>query len=159
MRMNVFAFALAVFTLFMISVFTVSLLQPAQGAKVTPPPVPENIRVPPGYKVFLEGHAVGTQNYICRPSGSGFAFILFTPRATLFKDNEKQLITHFFSPNPFEVNTDPKVLADRMIRATWQDSRDSSIVWAKVNQPSSDPAFVVSGAIAWVLLEVVGAED
>ena len=53
--------------------FTVSLSQPAHANQVTPPPVPPNIQVPPGHKAFLEGHGVGTQNYICLPSGSGFA--------------------------------------------------------------------------------------
>ena len=45
--------------------FTVSLPQPAHADHVTPPPVPANIQVPAGNKAFLEGHAVGTQNYIC----------------------------------------------------------------------------------------------
>jgi hypothetical protein len=151
--------------------FTLSLPQLAHADRVTPPPVPSNIQVPAGNKAFLEGHAVGTQNYICVPCPnpttpmsmcpniSGFAWILFTPQATLFKDNNKQVITHFFSPNPFEDNTNPGVVAADMIRATWQDSRDTSTVWGKTNQTSSDPAFVEPGAIAWVLLEVVGAQD
>jgi hypothetical protein len=149
--------------------FTVSLPQPADADHVTPPPVPTNIQVPAGNKAFLEGHAVGTQNYICVPcpnpttsmcpNVSGFAWILFTPQATLFKDNNKQVITHFFSPNPFENNTNPGVVAADMIRATWQDSRDTSTVWAKANQSSFDPAFVEPGAIPWLLLEVVGAQD
>ena len=47
--------------------FTVSLPQPAHADRVTPPPVPANIQVPAGNKAFLEGHADGTQNYICVP--------------------------------------------------------------------------------------------
>ena len=47
--------------------FTVSLPQLADADRVTPPPVPANIQVPAGNKAFLEGHAVGTQNYICVP--------------------------------------------------------------------------------------------
>ena len=90
--------------------FTVSLPQPAHADDVTPPPVPANIQVPAGNKAFLEGHAVGTQNYICLPSNlttsmcpaSGFAWTLFTPQATLFDDDDKQVITHFLSPNPDE---------------------------------------------------------
>ena len=66
-------------------------------------PCPPNIQVPAGNKAFLVGHAVGTQNYVCLPSGSGVRFVLFTPQATLFNDDDKQLTTHFFSPNPFEV--------------------------------------------------------
>jgi hypothetical protein len=113
--------------------FTLSLPQLADADQVTPPPVPPNIQVPAGNKAFLEGHAVGTQNYICVPCPnpttsmcpdvSGFAWILFTPQATLFKDNHRQVITHFFSPNPFENNTNRGVVAAGMIRATWQDSQ------------------------------------
>jgi Protein of unknown function (DUF3455) len=137
--------------------FTVALPQPAHADDVTPPPVPHNIDVPKGNVAFLVGHADGTQNYICLPSGSAFAWTLVTPQATLFDDDEKQLITHFFSPNPFEVNTNPKVVADGMIRATWQDSQDTSTVWAMAIESSSNPGFVESGAIPWVLLRVVGA--
>ena len=131
--------------------FTVSLPQPAHADRVTPPPVPADLQVPAGNKVFLVGHAVGTQNYVCLPSGTGVALTLFTPQATLFDDDDKQVITHFFSPNPVENGT---------IRATWQHSRDTSTVWAAlVATSSSDPDFVAPGAIAWLLLEVVGAQD
>ena len=144
--------------------FTVSLPQPAHADQFKPPRVPSNIQVPAGNTAFLEGHGVGTQNYICVPSASsasGVGYVLFTPRATLFKDNDEQITSHFFSPNPFETNTNPAVVADGMIRATWQHSRDTSTVWAKVvpSGSSTDPAFVASGAVAWLLLEKVGAED
>jgi hypothetical protein len=76
----------------------------------------------------------------------------------LFNRNGKQLTTHFFSPNPFEANTDPTQIGDRMIRATWQDSRDTSRVWARSSQNSTDSGFVARDAIAWLLLEVVGAQ-
>jgi hypothetical protein len=136
--------------------FTVSLPQPAHASRVTPPPVPAEIQVEAGNKAFLEGHGVGTQNYSCLPSGTGFAWTLFTPQATLFKDNDQQVTTHFFSPNLSPIPQDEKL---RTFRATWQDSRDTSTVWAKVLQPSSDPAFVAQGAIPWLLLQVVGAQD
>jgi len=154
----------------------VSLSQPARADSViiTPPPVPANIQVPAGNTAFLVGHAIGTQNYICLPcSGlktcptSGVAYALFTPEATLSNDAGRQLITHFFSPNPFEPvpNTNTALVADGLIRATWQH-RDTSTVWAKVNVnddgtigSSSDPAFVEQGAVAWLLLKAVGVED
>ena len=130
--------------------FTVSPPQPARADPVTPPPVPANIQVPDGNQAFLEGHGVGTQNYICLPSRSGFAFSLFTPEATLFKDNDKQITTHFFSPNLFE---------DGKIRATWQDSKDTSIVWGGDAISSSDPNFVAPDAVPWLLLPVAGAQE
>src|ERR1043165_2482771 len=118
----------------------VALPQLAQAQSVTPPIVPDNkLKVEPGNEAFLVGHAVGTQNYVCKPSGTGVKFVLFTPEATLFKDNDdRQIITHFFSPNPAEPNTDTTVVADGIIRATWQ-ARDSSIVWAKGHQPDGGP--------------------
>ena len=141
--------------------FTVALPQPAYADDVTPPPVPANIAVRAGNEAFLVGHAVGTQNYVCLPSGTGVAFTLFTPQATLFSDDEKQITTHFFSPNPFENNTNPAVVAVGPIRATWQHSRDASTVWGQVKpgNSSSDAHFVAPNAIAWLLVTVVGAEN
>ena len=127
---------------------TVSLAQSA-SAQITPPPVPGDIAAPEGSEPFLVGHAVGTQNYICLPSGSKFAWTLFTPQATLFDDDTEQLTTHFFSPNPSE---------NGVVRPAWQHSRDTSTVWVKLVTPSSDPDFVAPGAIPWLLLEVAGAE-
>jgi hypothetical protein len=140
----------------------VSLPQPAHADEVTPPPVPEGLEVDAVNEVFLVGHAVGTQNYVCVPSGAVFAWTLFTPEATLFGDNAKQTITHFFSPNPDEPNTNPRVVADGRIRAAWQHSRDTSTVWAGVALPehsSTDSRFVRLGAIAWLKLTAVGAEE
>ena len=141
--------------------FAVALPQPAYADDVTPPPVPANIEVPAGNEAFLVGHGVGTQNYVCLPSGTGVAFMLFTPQATLFSDDGKQITTHFFSPNPFEHNTNPAVSAAGMIRATWQHSRDTSAVWGQVKpgNSSSDPGFVAPNAIAWLLVTVVGGQD
>jgi uncharacterized protein DUF3455 len=124
-----------------------------RGEDVTPPPVPGNIQVEAGNRAFLVGHATGTQNYVCLPSATGFAWSLFTPQATLFNSHHKQLTTHFFSPNPFEPGNP--------IRATWEHSRDTSTVWGQVvpNGSSTDPAFVAPGAIPWLLVQVVGRTD
>ena len=127
-----------------------AVLQPAHAQELKPTAVPANIQVPAGNKLFLVGHAVGTQNYICLPADGTFKFILFTPQATLFKE-EKQITTHYFSPNPFEGGT---------VRATWQHSKNSSTVWGKVadGNSSSDPAYVAPGAIPWLLVTIVGAQ-
>ena len=136
--------------------------QPAYTKEITPPPLPEGFApVPAGNKLFLGTHAVGTQNYVCKPSGAGVAYVLFTPEATLFGKNGGQVITHNFSPNPFEPNADPKVVADGTIRATWQ-FRDTSIVWAKLHQsgPDGNGAVTVDDtAIAWLLLDGVGSQN
>jgi hypothetical protein len=137
----------------------ISLPQLAQAQSVTPPPVPDNkLQVEAGNEAFLLGNAVGTQNYVCKPSGAGVRFVLFTPEATLFKENDdRQVITHFFSPNPFEPNTDATVAAEGLIRATWQ-ARDSSTVWAKVHQPDGT-LIVDNNSIAWLLLDAAGTQD
>jgi hypothetical protein len=138
--------------------FTASLPQTARAGNgnVTPPPVPAAIEVPEGNVAFLEGHAVGTMNYVCLPCAIsttcplGFAFSLFTPEATLSKDNDKQIITHFFSPNPDEGGK---------VRPTWQDSKDTSTVWGGDATPSSDPDFVAPGAVPWLRLPEAGVQE
>ena len=137
--------------------------RPARAdGSITPPALPDDLApVPAGNKLFLGTHAVGTQNYVCQPSGAGVAYVLFTPQATLFGEDGVQIITHFNSPNPDEPNTDPKVVADGTIRATWQ-YRDTSIIWAKLHQSGKDgdgTVTVDTKAVAWLLLDVVGSQN
>ena len=128
--------------------FTALAPRTAFAQRVEVPPVPDTIQVPAGNKAFLLGHAVGTQNYICLPSASGFSWTLVGPQATLFDEDDGQLTTHFLSPNPRESG---------LARATWQHSRDTSSVWARAIASSPDPDFVKPGAIPWLLLQAVGA--
>jgi len=141
--------------------FTVPSPAPVQAETTTPPPVPDNIQVPAGNKLFLVGHAAGTQNYICVPSGTSVKFVLFTPQASLFDEEGEQIITHYFSPNPEEVNTDPKVIGDHPIRATWEHSQDSSRVWGRAypENISNDSNYVEPGAIPWLLVTAAGHQD
>jgi hypothetical protein len=129
-------------------------LQPAAAsAQNTPVPVPSNLAVPEGHVAFLETKAFGTQNYICMPAAEGVAWKFLGPQATVFVPAPKfqqQIATHFLSANPDEQGTH---------RATWQASSDSSLVWAKMIQPSTDPNYVAPGAIPWLLLEAVGRAD
>jgi hypothetical protein len=129
--------------------------QIALAQPLKPPAVPFGLDAPEGTVPYIEGHASGTQNYICLPSATGFAWTFFSPQATLFtdikffqKDIQQQIITHFLSPNPDE---------DNLARVTWQSSLDTSAVWAKAAKSSVDSSFVAVGAIPWVLLDVVGA--
>ena len=110
---------------------------------VTPESIPDAIAVPPGNEVFLVGHASGTQNYICLPSATGFDWILFTPQATLFNDEDRQVVTHFFSPSP--PDSDPKKPVP-----TWQANDDSS-VWAAKDASVPSPR----GSIDWLRLKTV----
>jgi Protein of unknown function (DUF3455) len=131
------------------------------------PAVPPNLEVPAGHHVYLQGLGVGTQDYICLPCpnaitpvamcpASGFAWAFYAPQATLFDidvGHDKQIITHFLSPNPDEGGTP---------RPTWQHSRDTSTVWVNNTVPpaqsSTDQAFVAAGAIPWLLLPVAGTQ-
>ena len=126
------------------------LPQVVHAANVTAPPVPDTLRVPMGNKAFRVGHAVGTQSYICQPSGATFAWTFVKPQATLSDDNHEQIVTHFLSTNQFETPA--------AARPTWQDSVDTSRVWGKAIANSSDPNFVAGGAIPWLLLQVVGSQ-
>jgi hypothetical protein len=112
-----------------------------------PPEVPPGLEAPEGRHVFLTLHARGTQNYLCLAAGQAWTFI--GPQATLFDEDDEQKVTHYLSPNPDE---------NGEARATWQHSRDTSAVWARAIASSTDPAFVKPGAVAWLLLEVVGRE-
>jgi hypothetical protein len=147
---------------------TAMLPQAALAQKIVVPPIPDNLVLPDGNHPYFVGHATGTQNYVCLPSAAsatGVAYALFTPEATLFNDDLKQVTTHFFSPNPFETNANPALVADGPIRATWQAS-DTSTVWAQVkkdqfgnDEASTDPRFVQRGAVAWLKLTAVGTKD
>ncbi|HEY1291803.1 MAG TPA: DUF3455 domain-containing protein [Chloroflexota bacterium] len=140
----------AVATAVVVAGLSLVLFASTSYAQPAPPPVPADIQVPAGNHLVRSGHAEGTQNYVCLPSAAGYGFSLFTPQATLSSSNGQQVITHYFSPNPFE---------DGTVRATWQDSLDSSTIWGKALRSSSDPAFVAPGAIGWVLLQQVGQQS
>ena len=120
--------------------------------RIDVPPVPATLEAPDGNVVFLEGQAVGTQNYICMPAATGVAWKFLGPQATLFLsmhgDLEQQIATHFLSANPAE---------NGMPRPTWQQSFDTSQVWGRVKASSTDSNYVAPGAIPWLLLESAGS--
>jgi hypothetical protein len=132
----------------------------AVAQNVTPPPTPSEITPEAGNVAFAVGHAQGTQGYICLPTSTGgtsWTVLAARPEATLFVkifDKDVQIITHFLSPD----NT-----ADRVPRATWQSSFDTSRVWAaKVNgiPAGSDPVSCPNtGAIDCLLLGTKATQD
>ena len=66
------------------------LAAPLAHAGPSGPDVPAKIAVPEGNKVFLVGHAVGVQIYVCT-AASGWT--LSAPRADLFDDKGKLVAT------------------------------------------------------------------
>lgn len=139
------------------SALTLSLTFALTGAtmtaadRITPPDVPVGLDVPVGFRPFLVGHAIGTQNFVCAPAStaSGVDWLAIGPQATIYDDQGEQILTHFLSKNPDEAD---------VLRPTWQHSRDTSAVWAKKVGESLDPNYVAPGAIEWLLLEVTGDE-
>jgi hypothetical protein len=117
--------------------------------RIVSPAVPSDIAAPGGFKPFLVGHAVGTQNYICTLTPTGLKWLFIGPQATIFDRTGHQSLTHFQSVNP----------GVDAIQATWQHSRDTSAVWARRLNGSSDPHYVSPDAIEWLLLEVTGGSS
>jgi hypothetical protein len=114
--------------------------------------VPTDIQIEPGHQAFLKAGAVGTQNYICLPSGWNF----IGPQATIFITFQwfgttirQQIGTHYLTPNPHENGT---------LRPLWQSSTDTSIVWGRQTGTSSDPQYVDPNAIPWLRLEAAGKQ-
>jgi hypothetical protein len=107
-----------------------AVLSLTQVALAGPPPpvVPGKIQVADGNKVFLVGHAIGVQIYSCNATSSGFAWGFVAPRANLYDDHGKLIITHFGGP-------------------TWQAKDGSRVVGQLVDFVTVDAT-----AIPWVLL-------
>ena len=102
-----------------------SLTQVAHAGPPAPTGNPPEIRVDEGpKKVFLVGHPVGVQIYTC----NGSTWSSAVPRANLYDDNGKLIITHFRGP-------------------TWQAKDGSQAVGTVVNKVNKDQT-----AIDWVLL-------
>jgi hypothetical protein len=133
--------------------------------KITTPVTPAAITPPLGNTAFLVGYAVGTQGYVCLPMSTGASWTVngSRPEATLFAGSskrDKQIATHFLSPN-----TNPNQFAPKPLpfgSATWQSSSDSSKVWAQKQQAipagSDRTSCPNSGAIDCLLLQVIGSE-
>lgn len=136
----------------------ISSIAALRGQSITIPPMPADLLVPPGNTAYLKAHASGTQNYVCLPSATGMAWKFQGPQATLFVSYKwfggeirQQITTHYLSPNPGE--------AGNPARAAWQSSLDTSAVWAKKVAETTDSAYVAPGAIPWLKLQIVGAQD
>lgn len=139
----------------------------AVAQKFTPPTTPAAITPPAGNSLFLAGHGVGTQGYVCLPTSTGASWTVngARPEATLFANffgQDTQIITHFQSPdaNPNEFAPNPLPFGS----ATWQSSFDSSKVWAQVLgqhaiAAGSDPSCPNAGAIGCLLLQSIGTQQ
>jgi Protein of unknown function (DUF3455) len=104
---------------------TLSLVaEVAVAGPPSPTGVPDQIKVGDGNKVFLVGHGVGVQIYTC----DGSVWSSAVPRASLYDDNGKLIISHFAGPS-------------------WQAADGSKAVGTVVDKVTLDRS-----AIPWVLL-------
>jgi hypothetical protein len=123
-------FSLRVFLSQIAAVAVLAAWPLAQVASAGPaePVVPGDIAVRDGNKLFLVGHAVGVQIYSCNASSGGFSWGLLAPRADLYDDNGRVIITHFGGPS-------------------WQAKDGSKVVGRREEQVTAD-----ASAIPWLLL-------
>jgi hypothetical protein len=98
--------------------------QVALAGPPSPTGVPDQIQPGVGNKVFLVGHGVGVQIYTC----NGLVWSAAVPRANLYDDNGKLIISHFAGPS-------------------WQAKDGSTAVGTVVDKVTMDKT-----AIPWVLL-------
>lgn len=146
---------------------TLGALSQASAQTIATPPTSDTIAAPAGNVPYLEGHAFGTQGYICLPAPAGSPTAAAwnsnnaRPEATLFTTffgQQIQIITHFLSKDAAPI---PGVAPDPLPfgSATWQSSLDSSKVWAqKVKSVGggSEPSCPNTGSIACLLLQSIG---
>jgi hypothetical protein len=112
-------------------VAAVAVLSLTQVAQAGPPPpvVPGEIQVPEGNKVFLVGHAIGVQIYSCNGVSWGSA----TPRANLYDDHGKLIITHFAGPTWQAMDGSRVVgLAEKMVTVDL-----TAIPWVRLSAAST----------------------
>ena len=135
------------------------------SGSIPSPTTPDTI-TPEGASAFLLGRGVGTQGYVCLPSGLGAASWTVNnarPEATLFTrvfGEAVQIITHFLSPvvNPNDIGPKPSRFGD----VTWQSSFDSSRVWAQKKNSitaGTHASCPNGGSIDCLLLQVIGADE
>jgi hypothetical protein len=129
------------------------------------PATPAAITPPAGNSLFLAGHALGTQGFVCLPAGSSVSWTVDAarPEATLFTSTfgeAVQIITHYlsFDANPSHSAPSPLPFGS----PTWQSSWDSSKVWGQPLHSipaGSDPSCPHTGAIPCLLLQAIGSEQ
>ena len=132
-----------------ISALAITTPAAREAGEIVPSSVPDALQVPAGHIAAMIASATGTQNYICLLAPGGFTWTFLGPQATLFDASGGQITTHFLSPNPNQGGT---------ARATWQDSSDTSTVWAAAIATYAGADYVNPDSIPWLLLRVVGSQ-
>ena len=103
------------------------------GAGPAAPDVPDEISVDAGNKPFLVGHAEGVQIYTCTIIPAGYAWGPSTPRADLYDDSGKVIVTHFAGPS-LACQDGSKVVAARIAGVP---GATGAIPWLKLGATSA----------------------
>ena len=136
--------------------FTVSLPQPARAARSHRHPCPPTFRWTRGTRrsSWVTPSAPRTTSALpSATSATGVAYVLFTPEATLFNDDDTQLITHFFSPNPDPRDPTPIQRWWPMARFAPRGSTRGTRAPSGPRCTPTAPLSSTHGAIAWLLLD------
>lgn len=109
-------------------------VQVQEAALRCTPEVPAALAVPEGHRFAFAFDAQGDQVYVCRASGSGYAWVFQAPDADLFKANGGIAGSHYAGP-------------------TWEYLDGSRVVGARVSGVTIDPA-----SVPWLLLSAASHE-
>ena len=118
--------------------------------EIVVPDVPVNLEVPAGHKVFLEGHAIGTQAYVCVRSDPDRIPLLDILRTAGDLVQRPRAANHhpLSEPQPGRGTT-------YLVRLGSTHVTPALYGPCRCRMP---PSPVAPGAIPWLLLKVVGAE-
>lgn len=112
----------------LVAAASVGLPAHAVLAGAAEPTVPSALAIPDGNKLFRVGHAVGVQIYSCSAAPGGGTWTFVAPRADVYDNHGKLIMTHFAGP-------------------TWQARDGSYVVGRKDAGVSVDPT-----AVDWLKL-------
>ena len=107
---------------------TAALVPAHVAAAQTADPVPSALAVPAGNELFRVGHAVGVQIYSCNATSTSPAWVFIGPRADIYDDHGRRIMTHYAGP-------------------TWQARDGSVVVGHKEAAVTMDPT-----AVDWLKL-------
>jgi hypothetical protein len=122
--------------LLVVSLISITLVMTVVGCKrkpISPPPVPDNIKVPDGQTVLLKALGNGVQIYDCEATAADpgkFDWSFKAPEADLTNEDGKKIAKHYAGP-------------------TWE-ANDGSKVVGEVQQKAAAPR---PRAIPWLLLK------
>ncbi len=146
------------FLLLPLLVAQVGVAQTTQQLAVSPPQVPDNLKVPEGQVLLLEGKARGVQIYVCKAKAENtnqFAWTLKAPEADLFNDQGKKIIKHYGGPT-WEANDGSKVIGE--VKASANSPETSAIPWLLLQAKSNEGKGTLSKVTYIQRVDTVGGK-